>query len=108
MCPEKHANCPLSYRCFTLKVQIALNLHKVLNFDTYPTIEQTTLLEQILCGGRQIKFEIFRNFSSKIGMNTTANKFYHVSKLIGLDLLNLKFVHYKQIMKIQFLKYGKT
>ena len=41
-------------------------------------------------------------------MNTTANKFYHILKLIGLDLLNLKFVHFKKIAKIQFLKYGKT
>ena len=57
---------------------------------------------------RQLKFEIFRDFRGKIGMNTTANKFYHISKLIGLDSLNLKFVHFKKIAKIQFLKYGKT
>ena len=88
--------------------QIALNLHRTLNFETSPTLEQTTLLDQIRCGGRQLKFEIIRNFKGKIGMNTTANKFFHISKLIGLDLLNLKFVHFKKIIKIQFLKYGKT
>ena len=87
--------------------QIAINLYKVLDFDN-PTFEQTTVLDQILCGGRQLKFEIVQNFKGKIGMNTTANKFYHISKLIGLDLLNLKFVHFKKIAKIQFLKYGKT
>ena len=43
-----------------------------------------------------------------IGMNTTGNKFYHVKRLIGLDKLNLSFIHYKKLMTIQFLKYGKT
>ena len=88
--------------------QIAINLHKVLSFDDCPTFEQTTVLHQIVCGGRQIKFEILRDFNGKIGMNTTANKFHCVSKLIGLDSLNLKYVHFKKIAKIQFLKYGKT
>ena len=41
-------------------------------------------------------------------MNTISNKFFHISKLISLDLLNISFVHFKKIMKIQFLKYGKT
>ena len=35
-------------------------------------------------------------------------KFEHITKMIGLDKLNLSFVYYKKIMKIQFLKYGKT
>ena len=88
--------------------QIATNLHRVLNFENCPTFEQTTVLKQILCGGRQLKFEIVRDFKGKIGMNTTANKFYHISKLIGLDLVNLKYVHLKKIAKTQFLKNGKT
>ena len=88
--------------------QIATNLHRVLNFENCPTFEQTTVLEQILCEGRQLKFEIVRHFKGKIGMNTTANKFYHISKLIGLDLVNLKYVHLKKIAKTQFLKNGKT
>ena len=41
-------------------------------------------------------------------MNTAANKFYHITKMIGLDKLNFGFVHYKKIMKMQFLKYGNT
>ena len=41
-------------------------------------------------------------------MNTVENKFYHITKLIGLDKLNLSYAHYKKIMKIQFLKYGTT
>ena len=49
-----------------------------------------------------------KNFQGKIGMNTQANKFCHVSNMIGLDLLNLGFVHYKKVVKVQFLKFGKT
>ena len=41
-------------------------------------------------------------------MNTTVKKLYRVNKLIGLDTLNLQFVHLKKLMKIQFLKYGMT
>ena len=79
--------------------QIALNLHKVLNSDSPLTFEKISLLDQMVCGRRQLKFEILRNFQGKIGMNTMANKFYHVSNLIGLDLLNLGFVHYKKSCK---------
>ena len=38
----------------------------------------------------------------------TANKFFYISDQIGLNLLNLSFVHFKKLAKIQFLKYGKT
>ena len=75
-----------------------------------PIIKTETLhvIEQSVFTGRQITFEILRQNNYKIGMNTQANKFYHITKMIGLDKLNLSFVHYKKIMKIQFLKYGKT
>ena len=49
---------------------------------------------------------MYRNNKSKIGMNTTANKFYHINNLIGLDMLNKNFVHFKKLAKIQFLKNG--
>ena len=88
--------------------QISLNLHRVLNSLDSISNEQATVLDQIICGRRQLRFEIMRNYQGKIGMNTTANKFIYVSNQIGLDLLNLNFAHYKKIMKIQFLKYGKT
>ena len=91
-----------------MRYQIAINFHRVLNFENLPNSEQITILEQMVCGRRQLKFELIRLFNGKIGMNTTANKFYHISKLVGLDLLNLKFVHYKKVVKLQFLKYGKT
>ena len=41
-------------------------------------------------------------------MNMTANKFYCINNEIGLDMLNLSFVHFKKLAKIQFLKYGTT
>ena len=70
--------------------------------------EQFTILNQIISGRRQIKFEIIREFNGKIGMNMMANKFYHITNLIGLDMLNLKFAHFKKLAKIKFLKFGKT
>ena len=48
-----------------------------------------------------------RKFNTKIGMNTTANKLYHLNNLIRLNMLNLNFVHYKKIIKLQFLKHGE-
>ena len=53
-------------------------------------------------------FEILRENSSKIGMNTTANKLYCLTGKIGLKCLNLTFPHFKKLMKIQFLKSGAT
>ena len=88
--------------------QLALNLHKTLKHEeTDLNFEIITVLDQMVCTGRQIKFQIFRNSNCKIGSNTTANKFFHLNGVIGLDLLNLKRVHIKKIAKIQFLKYGK-
>ena len=87
--------------------QISLNLHRALNSVEPISTELVNVLDQIVCGRRQIRFEILRNFQFKIGMNTTSNKFFYVSNKIGLDLLNLSYVHYKKIIKIQFLKYGK-
>ena len=87
--------------------QISLNLYKVLNDPLLRTVT-ITVLEQSIFTSRQINFEILRANRAKIGMNTLANKFYHISKTIGLAKLKLSFVHYKKIMKIKFLKYGKT
>ena len=87
----------------------SLELHKVFNQnDPIIKIETICLFEQTVCTRRQLTFEIYRNNAYKIGMNTAANKFYHINKLIGLGKLNLTFVHYKKLMKFQFLKNGKT
>ena len=53
-------------------------------------------------------FYVFRNNKLKIGLNTTANKLHCISDLIGYDMLNSGFVHFKKLAKIQFLKFGKT
>ena len=65
-------------------------------------------LKPVLCTKRQLKFEIIRSNRNKIGMNTISNRFFNISKLISLESLNLSFVHFKKLMKIQFLKNGKT
>ena len=54
--------------------QISINLHKVINSDKSLSFEQVTILNQIICGRRQIKFEIMREFNGKIGMHMMANK----------------------------------
>ena len=87
--------------------QSALKFHKTLNFDEL-SLEAVTVLNQMTYTTRQLKFEILRDNWSRIGMNTTANKFYVLCGKIGLDFLNFNFVHFKKLMKIQFLKYGKT
>ena len=89
--------------------QLALNLHKTLNQDPSDlNFEVITVLDQLVCTRRQLKFKIFRNSNSKIGFNTTANKLFYLNDKIGLELLNLTKVHFKKIAKIQFLKFGKT
>ena len=89
--------------------QILLRLHKFIN-ETYNqcTNEHALVMINVICTSRQLKFEIIRNNRVKIGMNTTLNKFYHINKLISLDNLNLGYVHFKKLMKFQFLKNGKT
>ena len=89
--------------------QQAIQLHKAINQVDFPqSLEHVTIVEQTVCTSRQLKFKTFKNNTRKIGMNMTANKLYCISNQIGFDLLNLSFVHYKKIIKIQFLKYGKT
>ena len=92
-----------------MSYQIALQLHKTVNacYNSITT-ENICVFEQTVFTRRQLTFEIYRNNNSKIGMNTQANKFYHITKLIAPDKLNLSYVHFKKIMKCQFLKYGKT
>ena len=87
----------------------SIQLHKTVNeIPESFTTEHVHLLDNIICTRRQLKFEIFRNNRTKIGMNCLSNKFYHISKQISLDSLNLGFVHFKKLMKIQFLKNGRT
>ena len=80
-------------KCTPLQImsyQQSLHLHKSINaiFD-YCSTEHATLLNNIVCTRRQLNFEIIRNNKTKIGMNTISNKFFHISKLVSLDLLNI-------------------
>ena len=89
--------------------QVALKLHKILeDFDVNCSFEHVTIISNIVSTTRQTTFEIIKDNRSKIGLNTTSNKLYHVNKQISLLALSYGFVHFKKLMKIQFLKYGKT
>ena len=104
-----HKTCKKCTPAQILTYNQAIQLYKIINSKDFPnTFEEVTVVDQIICTGRQLKFKIFRNNHLKIGMNTTANKLHCVSDLIGLDLLNLGFLHFKKLAKIQFLKFGKT
>ena len=96
----------INKKCTTKQIifyQMFLKLHKLLNeHENSLSFEHVTLLDQILCIGRQIKFQILRNFNSKIGLNTTVNKLYPLSNLFGLDMLNTTVVHLKKLEKFQF------
>ena len=102
-----HVNAKKCTPCQIMKYQSALNLHRILNQEVI-SFEIATVLNQMICTRRQTMFELARDNQCKIGMNTTANKLYHISGKISLLTLNNTFVHYKKLMKIQFLKNGKT
>ena len=40
-------------------------------------------------------------------LDATLNFLENYNKEIGLDMLNLSFIHYKKLCKIQYLKYRK-
>ena len=75
--------------------QSALQLHKVWNRDTL-NFESVSMIDQITLTSRQTLFIIFRNNTTRIGMNTTANKFYQLTSKINLETLNLSFIHLKK------------
>ena len=57
--------------------QLALSLHKATsNFASNLSFEHIMILDQSVCTGRQVNFQILKNFNGKIGLNTTANKLY--------------------------------
>ena len=89
--------------------QLSMSLHKIYNIDSWHlNFETITVIDQMILSSRQVNFQILRNNRRKIGLNTTANKLYHLNNQIGLERLNLNFAHFKKLSKIQFLKYGNT
>ena len=104
-----HAMCKKCTPTQILSYQAAIHLYKVTHeiFETCTT-EHALLLSNVICPRRQTMFEMIKSNRCKIGLNALCNKFYHISKQISFDSLNLGFVHYKKLMKLQFLKNGKT
>ena len=104
-----HSICKKCTPSQIMSYQSALNLHRVINeIPELWTTEHAALTLNIICTRRQCMFEIFKSNRNKIGMNTISNKFFHISKLTSLDFLNLGFVHFKKLMKFQFLKNGRS
>ena len=89
--------------------QLSINAYKSLNENVpVPTLELVRLLDQIICPRRQTLLDTLRNNCFKIGMNTNANKVYHIRKQIVLEKLSWSFPRFKKHMKLQFLKFGNT
>ena len=104
-----HSRCKKCTPSQLMSYHMSLHLHKTLaELNEYCTTEHAKLLDNIVCTRRQMTFTIIKTNQSKIGLNSLSNKFYHISKLISLNNLNLTFVHFKKIMKIQFMKNGRT
>ena len=104
-----HSICKKSTPKQIMLYPIALKLHRILtDLNEKCTFEHVTVLTNMVCTSRQTAFEILKDNNSKIGVNTTVNKLYHINKQISLLALGHNFVHFKKLMKIQFLKYGKT
>ena len=104
-----HITCKKSTPEQIMGYQSALQLHKVFSSIFIEcTSEHVRILSNVVCSTGQIKFEIIRDNRVKIGMNTGSNKFYQLNKQISLDSINLSYVHFKKLMKIQFLKYGNS
>ena len=79
-----HSVCEKSTPKQILLYQVALKLHKILEeLDEKCTFEHVTILSNTLCTSRQTTFEILKDNRSKIGLNTTANKLYHINKQLA-------------------------
>ena len=87
----------------------SMQLHRYITdlFDSC-SHDHALFLNQVICTKRQTTFQIKKNNNYKIGCNKAENKFYPLNGLIGLDTFNHSLVQFKRMMKVQFLKYGKT
>ena len=55
--------------------------NKTLNeHDFCLSFELVTVMDQVVCTGRQLRFQILRENRSKTGINVTANNFYCVNE----------------------------
>ena len=90
-----------------IKYQLSLQLLKIFNSEN-TSLEWLSLTEQIICTGRQTKFEFYCDNRYKIGKNTTINKLLPLNKQVELCDLNCSYVNFKRMMKRKFLLYGNT
>ena len=89
--------------------QISLLLFKTVNENSStPSRSFVRLMDQAVCSGRQVMFELHRANRTKIGMNSIENKLYHINKIIVMDKLNWNYPLFKKHMKLQFLKFGNA
>ena len=89
--------------------QISLLLFETANENSStPSRSFVRLMDQVVCSGRQVMFELHRANRTKIGMNSIENKLYHINKIIVMDKLNWSYPLFKKHMKLQFLKFGNT
>ena len=92
--------------CPDMCYQSSLHMLKTITFEE-PNFEAVIVLNQMTFSSRQTLFLIFRDNTTKIGMNTTAKIFYQLTGKITLNSLNLSFVHYKKINENSIFKISK-
>ena len=62
--------------------QISISLYKFINGQSFNlSTELVRVLDQMVCTRRQVNVALHQNNNSKIGMNITGNKFYHVNNM---------------------------
>jgi hypothetical protein len=83
--------------------KISLLLYRTLNSTTEG--KGLDVRNQIICTGRQSRFNVHKSCNYKIGNNILANKFTYIADKFELDLLNLPYPSFKYKMKIMFLNY---
>ena len=87
---KTHKNCTPDQ---IMLYQIAFKLYKLINEqDNVLSFEHVTVIDQIFFTCRQISFQIIRNFRTKIGMNTMANKLYSLSNIPKTRISSLLIV----------------
>ena len=65
--------------------------------------EWVDFADQIVCTGRQNKFDIYSKQNFKIGLNSAPNRLCYIEKKIDLIDLNMSYQSYEKKMKTQLL-----
>ena len=66
------------------------------------------LANQIISTRRQTHFEIQKPNKFKIGLNILSNKLYCLNNQIELNILNLPFYAFKNLMKTKYLIWNNS